>query len=97
MREKQFVARHRQIFEELRRKITLGEYPNGAKLPTGQELCKIYSVSRITIAAVFEHLREAGLIRSVRHAGSFSATSRKMIISAPFCRTGKRPRSSIRF
>ena len=71
MREKPFVARHRQIFEELRRKITSGEYPNGAKLPTGQELCKIYSVSRITIAAVFEHLREAGLIRSVRHAGSF--------------------------
>ena len=71
MRKKQFVARHRQIFEELRRKIALGEYPNGSKLPTGEELCRMFSVSRITIGAVFEHLREAGLIRSVRHVGSF--------------------------
>ena len=71
MRKKQFVARHRQIFEELRRKIALGEYPNGTKLPTGEELCRMFSVSRITIGAVFEHLREAGLIRSVRHVGSF--------------------------
>ena len=70
-KKKQFVARHRQIFEELRRKIALGEYPNGTKLPTGEELCRMFSVSRITIAAVFEHLRDAGLIRSVRHAGSF--------------------------
>lgn len=71
MRKKEFVPRHQQIFEELRRKITLGEYPNGTKLPTGKELCKMFSVSRITIAAVFEHLRDAGLIRSVRRAGTF--------------------------
>lgn len=71
MQKKQFVAKYQRIFEEIREKIVSGEYPFGFQLPTGKELCRMYSVSQITISSVFAHLQESGLIHSVPHKGSF--------------------------
>lgn len=71
MRKKQFVPKYERIFAEIRGKIVSGEYPRGFQLPTGKELCRMYSVSQITISSVFARLKESGLIRSIPHKGSF--------------------------
>lgn len=71
MQKKQFVSKQSRIFEEIREKIVSGEYPCGFQLPTGKELCRMYSVSQITISSVFTRLQKCGLIRSIPHKGSF--------------------------
>lgn len=71
MDKKKFVSKQQFIYEEIRKKIFSGEYPYAFQLPTGKELCRIYSVSQITISSVFAHLQKDGLIRSVPHKGSF--------------------------
>jgi|GEM_PF-3013846 len=71
MQKKKFVPKYQRIFEDIRGKIVSGEYPCGCQLPTGKELCRMYSVSQITICSVFARLHESGLIRSIPHKGSF--------------------------
>lgn len=71
MNKKKFVSKQQFIFEEIRKKIFSGEYPCGFQLPTGKELCQMYSVSQITISSVFARLQKEGLIHSVPHKGSF--------------------------
>ena len=71
MNKKKFVSKQQVIFEEIRKKIFSGEYPCGFQLPTGKELCQMYSVSQITISSVFARLQKEGLIHSVPHKGSF--------------------------
>lgn len=62
---------YRFIQDCLAEKIAQGEYPEGSKLPTEQELCRIYNVSRITVVKAFEQLEQMGIIYRIRGKGSF--------------------------
>ncbi|AIH04646.1 MULTISPECIES: GntR family transcriptional regulator [Thermodesulfobacterium] len=53
-----------QIFEILKRKIEGGEWKPGSKIPTEEQLCKMFNVSRVTVRnAVLELVRHGYLIR----------------------------------
>lgn len=65
MRRKQF-----NIFESLKEDIVSGAYKNGTLLPSEDTLAKQYSVSRPTIAKVYNLLQEKGYIKKTRGYGS---------------------------
>ena len=50
------VSVSEQIFEQLKEKITSGELQPGEKLPSENELCKLYGVSRTTIRQALANL-----------------------------------------
>lgn len=60
-----------QIFEQLKEKIISGELNAGDKLPSENELCKIYSVSRTTIRQALLSLSSLDLIETRFGEGSF--------------------------
>lgn len=60
-----------QIFEQLKEKITSGELPSGEKLPSENELCRLYGVSRTTIRQALANLSSLGLIETRFGEGSF--------------------------
>lgn len=59
-----------QIFEILLSRIMKSEYKN-MKLPSQNELCDEFNVSRITIRKVFDKLYNMGLIETDRRRGTF--------------------------
>lgn len=59
------------IADDLATKITNGELPAGTKLPSENDLCETYQVSRITIKKATDQLLQLGLINKRRGAGSF--------------------------
>lgn len=60
-----------QIFEQLKEKITSGELQPGEKLPSENELCKLYGVSRTTIRQALANLSSLQLIETKFGEGSF--------------------------
>lgn len=62
---------YEKVYNTLKDKILTKSYKPNQKLPTELELANIYDVSRITIKKALAHLREAGLIYSVRGSGSY--------------------------
>ena len=61
---------------ELKEEIVNGVYPVGALIPTEDELCKRFSVSRYTVREALRVLREEGLVSSRRGAGTIVEPSR---------------------
>lgn len=64
------VPRYRSIVNALRERITSGDWEIGDKLPTEDELCDQYDVSRHTIRIALRELRDEGFIASRQGAGS---------------------------
>jgi len=64
------VPRYRSIVNALRERITSGNWEIGEKLPTEDELCDQYDVSRHTIRIALRELRDEGFILSRQGAGS---------------------------
>jgi len=60
--------KHRRIYETLYQRILRGDYQNGDRIPTENELAKQFSTSRPTVARALTRLQKAGLIE--RRAGS---------------------------
>ena len=60
-----------QIFEQLKEKITSGELQPGEKLPSENELCRLYGVSRTTIRQALANLSSLELIETKFGEGSF--------------------------
>lgn len=54
--------KYRQILNDLRVSIQKGEYPVGSELPSENELCRHYSVTRTTARKTLEELRAEGFI-----------------------------------
>lgn len=53
-----------QLFEILKRKIESGEWSSGMQIPTEEQLCKMFNVSRATVRnAVLELVRQGYLVR----------------------------------
>lgn len=65
-----------QVAQELKAEIVNGVYPVGSLIPTEDELCKRFSVSRYTVREALRVLREEGLVSSRRGAGTVVVPSR---------------------
>lgn len=59
-----------QVANALKDEIVSGVFPIGSLLPTENELCARFSVSRNTVREALRRLRQEGLISSRRGAGS---------------------------
>lgn len=60
-----------QVMVELKQKIQSGEFPTNSKLPTEQELQKLFKVSRVTLRRAINQLVQEGLIEKIQGNGSY--------------------------
>lgn len=58
---------YRQLMLKLRRDIASGVYPVHSRIPSEQELCEAYQVSRVTVRKALAELTQEGLL--IRHQG----------------------------
>ncbi len=59
-----------QVSRALKDEIVNGSYPVGSQLPTEEDLCARFSVSRYTVREALRRLREEGLVSSRQGAGT---------------------------
>jgi GntR family transcriptional regulator len=59
-----------QVVHALKDEIVSGIYPVGSQLPTEEELCQRFSVSRYTVREALRRLREDSLVSSRQGAGT---------------------------
>lgn len=60
-----------QIYSILKERVEEGEWPSGVKIPTEDELCRIYDVSKATIRLAIAELVREGLLRRRQGKGTF--------------------------
>jgi len=66
------IPLHHQVFNSLKRELKEGKIiDEEGKLPTEQELSKIFNVSRITIRTALRNLKNEGILNPVRGIGTF--------------------------
>jgi GntR family transcriptional regulator len=94
-----------RVTEDLRIRLSTGEWPPGSKLPTEHDLAKAYQVSRATIRAALAALDGRGLIATVHGVGAFATAASTMVsadvtrlesISETIRRMGRVPSSTFR-
>lgn len=66
-----FSPRYRKIRADIESLIQKGHLAVGSQVPTEQQLCEQYGVSRITARRALEELRAANLIERIAGRGSF--------------------------
>src|SRR5712672_3080063 len=59
-----------QLVRALKDEIVSGVHPVGSQLPTEEELCERFSVSRYTVREALRRLREDHLVSSRKGAGT---------------------------
>lgn len=64
------VPRYREIYESLRQKIVLGEWPAGHRLPSELELARSFGCARMTLGRALGALAEQRLVTRRRRAGT---------------------------
>lgn len=79
---------HIQLENIIIQKIEDEEWPANASIPSENELCKIYGISRMTVHSALNHIAEAGLVYRVPGKGTF--VSPPKIVSTPPTRIGIR-------
>lgn len=62
---------YKQIAAGIRADIEDGTYPTDSKIPSEEELCALYDVSRITVRKALEELAEEGLLVRRQGKGTF--------------------------
>lgn len=70
-----FEPLYYQIREQLREKISNGEYPPNSLIPSEAELCSYYNVSRITVRRAVLDLVQEGLLHRGKGRGTFVSES----------------------
>jgi len=65
-------SRFRQIADDLRERVALGEFGDQGTLESESALCARYAVSRVTVRRALESLREQGLVQSRQGSGWFA-------------------------
>jgi DNA-binding LacI/PurR family transcriptional regulator len=63
--------KYQQIVLDLRKSITLGEYKEGARLPSEADLVARFQTSRITVQRALKELQHQGLIERRAGSGTF--------------------------
>jgi GntR family transcriptional regulator len=64
---------YKQIADYIRFKIDSGEWPIGSQVPTEQQLCNMFNVSRITVVKALDRLVQEGLLFKEQGKGTFVA------------------------
>lgn len=67
---KESTTRHQVLYEKLLHRIENNTYPDGAKLPSENELCKEFGISRPTVRQALLRLESEGFIRKHQGKGS---------------------------
>jgi GntR family transcriptional regulator len=62
---------YRDIADDLAERMTAGEYPSGAQLPSTAQLAALYSVSVATVVRAVGLLHDRGLVRGEAGVGVF--------------------------
>lgn len=62
---------YQQLMEEIKRKIDIGEFRYGDKIPSEPEFMNIYSISRITVRKAVEELVTEGYLVKKQGKGTF--------------------------
>jgi GntR family transcriptional regulator len=65
-------SRFRQIADDLRERVALGEFGDQGALDSESALCARYTVSRVTVRRALEMLRGQGLVESRQGSGWFA-------------------------
>jgi GntR family transcriptional regulator len=65
-------SRFRQIADDLRERVALGEFGDQGALDSESALCARYTVSRVTVRRALETLRDQGLVESRQGSGWFA-------------------------
>lgn len=60
-----------QIIDEIKKRIKSGEFPINSKLPSENELAKMFNVSRVPIREALSALASHGIIESVHGGGNW--------------------------
>lgn len=68
--------KHREIFDEIKRKIDSGVWLQNRVIPTERELSDYYYCSRTTIRKAIERLKQRGYLHSVHGKGTFVLPAR---------------------
>jgi len=69
-------SKYQRIADDLRARISSGEYPPGSRLPTKAELMARYQVAVNTVERAIAELRQAGLVETLQGAGMRGRSSR---------------------
>ncbi|WP_042420745.1 GntR family transcriptional regulator [Streptacidiphilus anmyonensis] len=67
-------ALYKQVAAEMRRTIAAGEWAPGQQIPTEDQLCQLYDVSRPTVRQAVASLRTEGLLDAQQGRGTFVRT-----------------------
>ena len=59
------------VYRQILKQISSGEYPKGSRLPSENELCQKYGVSRITIRSALQRLLALGLVETKIGGGTY--------------------------
>lgn len=93
---------YKQVVLDIENKISQGIYSKGERIPTEQELAKIYSISRVTVRNALDELSSCGLIERTPGKGTFVCNTKiaRAITGAnsfsQICRAnGKKPGSKM--
>lgn len=68
-----------QIYSIFKEKIEDGEWPAGTQIPTEDELCKTYDVSKVTVREAIHELVREGLLKRQQGKGTFVTYSVPLI------------------
>ena len=62
---------YKQLIRKLRNDIAAGVYPVHSRIPSEQELCDAYGVSRVTVRKALAVLTQEGLLKRHQGKGTF--------------------------
>ncbi|HTF99439.1 MAG TPA: GntR family transcriptional regulator [Nitrospirota bacterium] len=60
-----------QMYAIIKDKIESGEWPHGSQIPTEDELCKVYNVSKATVRMAVSELVRSGFLKKLQGKGTF--------------------------
>ena len=62
---------YKQLMQKIRSDIAAGVYPVHSRIPSEQELCDTYQVSRVTVRKALAELTQEGLLKRRQGKGTF--------------------------
>jgi DNA-binding GntR family transcriptional regulator len=65
------VLIYRAVADDIAARITAGEYPPGARLPSLDDLAETYGIARMTARRAVRELTERGLVEVVVGKGTY--------------------------
>ncbi|HWR44482.1 FadR/GntR family transcriptional regulator [Sporomusa sp.] len=72
-----------EIYKSIELKIINGELKAGDKLPSENELCKIWNTSRISVRQALERMVALGILKKVRGGGTYVSAADSTISLSP--------------